>query len=232
MPAPLSARSAVLSLVLGTPGEAMTSTQLAAAAHHLDLNPATVRVALSRAVSAGELVRDGGHYRLGPRLADRRRRQDAHASVVAWDGSWETVVVVATGRSGADRAALRARLAADRLGELREGVWMRPANLSRGAHDVPPGTRAFVATPHDDPAGLAAELWDLDAWAATAQHTIQALDATTDPAPRLAVAAQLVRHLADDPLLPAELAPPRWPAAEAREAYAGYLAELQDVISR
>lgn len=231
MPAPLSARSAVLSLVLGTPGEALTSAQLAAAARHLGLNPATVRVALTRAVAAGELERDGGHYRLGPQLAGRRRRQDAHESVVAWDGTWETVVVVATGRSVADRAALRARLTGDRLGELREGVWMRPANLARGARDVLPGTRTFVATPQDDPASLAAELWDLDGWAATTRDAVHALDATTDPAPRLAVAAQLVRHLADDPLLPDELSPPRWPAAEARAAYARYLVELQAVVS-
>ena len=44
---------------------------------------------------------------------------------------------------------------------------------------------------------------------------------------RLAVAAQVVRHLAGDPLLPAALLPADWPAAQMRSAYAGYQAELR-----
>ncbi|MFC5675896.1 PaaX family transcriptional regulator C-terminal domain-containing protein [Aeromicrobium endophyticum] len=229
---PLSARSAILSLLLGTPSRSLSAAQLAAAARHLDINPATVRVALTRAVAADELVRDGTSYRLGPRLVERRARQDAHEAVVPWDGSWETAVVVTTGRPGTDRAALRTHLAGARLAELREGVWMRPANLRRATTDLSSvDVRLFRATPDDDPAGLAADLWDLSGWAAETVDVLSALDGTTGPGRRLAVAAHLVRHLATDPLLPDELQPQDWPAAEARRAYAGYLAELEEVVS-
>jgi phenylacetic acid degradation operon negative regulatory protein len=229
---PLSARSAVLSLLLGTPTRSLSAAQLAAASRYLDINPATVRVALTRAVSADERVRDGSHYRLGPRLVERRARQDAHEAVVPWDGTWETAVVVTTGRSGTDRASLRARLAGARLAELREGVWMRPANLRHAAADLSSvDVRLFAATPHDDSTGLAAELWDLAGWADETVRVLTALDGTSAPGPRLAVAAHLVRHLATDPLLPDELQPDDWPAAEARQAYARYLAELESVVS-
>jgi phenylacetic acid degradation operon negative regulatory protein len=228
----LSARSAILSLLLGTPSRDLSAAQLAAAARHLQINPATVRVALTRAVAAGELDRDGSHYRLGPRLLERRARQDAHEAVVPWDGRWETAVVVTTGRSGADRAALRTRLAGARLAELREGVWMRPANLRRATADLSSAdVRLFTATPHDDPAALAADLWDLTEWADETERVLAALDGTSEPGPRLAVAAHLVRHLSTDPLLPDELQPDDWPAAEARRAYARYLAELEGVVS-
>lgn len=229
---PLSARSAVLSLVLGSGADGLTSAQLAAAARHLDINPATVRVALTRAVAAGELVRDGTHYRLGARLLDRSRRQEAHADVVAWDGSWETVVVVTTGRSSSERSALRSRLSTARLGELREGVWMRPANLHRASADLTSDdVRLFTATPLNDPARLAADLWDLAAWATETVEVLAALEGTSDPGRRLAVAAHLVRHLAADPLLPDELQPGDWPAPEARRAYDLYLAELQQIVT-
>jgi phenylacetic acid degradation operon negative regulatory protein len=229
---PLSARSAVLSLLLGTPSRSLSAAQLAAAARHLDINPATVRVALTRAVAADELVRDGSQYRLGPRLVERRARQDVHEAVVAWEGTWETAVVVTTGRSGTDRAALRTRLAGARLAELREGVWMRPTNLRRGTADLSSiDVRLFTATPHDDPAGLAAELWDLAGWTDETLRVLAALEDTSEPGPRLAVAAHLVRHLSTDPLLPDELQPDDWPAAEARQAYARYLAELESVVS-
>ena len=230
--APLSARSVVLSLILGTPSRALTAAQLADAARHVGINPATVRVALTRAVASHELVRDGSLYRLGPRLVERRERQDAHASVTAWDGTWEMVVVVASGgRSSSDRAALRAALSRARLAELREGVWMRPANLRR---ETPAGSSVDVrtfSTTSDDPAGLVADLWDLPGWAAETRRVVTALEHTRQPGERLAVAAHLVRHLSDDPLLPAELAPADWPADEARAAYGSYLAELEDVVS-
>ncbi len=235
---PLSARSAVLSLVLGSGADGLTAAQLAAAARHLGINPATVRVALTRAVAADELLRDGTRYQLGPRLLERRARQDAHEVVAPWDGTWQMTVVVTAGRPSGDRAALRARLVGARLAELREGVWMRPANLRLAPDDrhdpvdaSPVGTRTFLTTPQDDDAQLAASLWDLAGWAEETERVLAALASTTEPGPRLAVAAYLVRHLADDPLLPGELEPPGWPSAEARDAYARYLAELQAVIA-
>lgn len=55
------------------------------------------------------------------------------------------------------------------------------------------------------------------------------LDRTTEPAPRLAVAAHVVRHLTADPLLPRALLPRDWPGTALREAYAAYQDELRSL---
>lgn len=230
--APLPARSVVLSLLLGSHPDRMSAAELVRAGEHFGIPTATTRVALTRAVAAGDLRRDEGDYVLGERHARRQRRQDEAVldAETPWDGSWELAVVVVAGRPGPERAALRDRLASYRLAELREGVWTRPANLRRPrayADDAVLAT--FTATPDEDPVALAAGLWDLRAWAAEGGLLLDAIASTREPAPRLAVAAQVVRHLADDPLLPAALLPGDWPAAAMRAAYAGYQAELREL---
>ncbi|MDO7868122.1 PaaX family transcriptional regulator C-terminal domain-containing protein [Nocardioides jiangxiensis] len=229
---PLSARSVVLSLLLGAHPARLTTAELTRAGDHFGVASATLRVALSRAVAAGDLVRFDGGYQLGDRLISRQARQDegVEDAEADWDGSWEMAVVVVTGRSGAERAALRDELAHARLAELREGVWTRPANLRRpAAYAADPVLETFRATPHEDPAELAARLWDLPAWATTGRRILEHLHATTAPADRLAAAAHLVRHLSSDPLLPAELLPADWPGADLRRTYAAYQAELHDL---
>lgn len=228
--APLPARSVVLSLLLGSHPDRMSTADLVRAGEHFGIPAATTRVALTRAVAAGDLRRSEGDYVLGERLARRQRRQDEAVldAETPWDGGWELAVVVVAGRPGPERAALRERLASYRLAELREGVWTRPANLSRPrsyADDVVLST--FTATPDEDPVALASGLWDLRAWSAAGRQLVDLLAVTADPAPRLAVAAQVVRHLASDPLLPAVLLPRDWPAAAMRAAYARYQAELR-----
>ncbi|NYJ03662.1 phenylacetic acid degradation operon negative regulatory protein [Nocardioides thalensis] len=230
--APLPARSVVLSLLLGAHPARLSSADLVRAGEHFGIPAATTRVALTRAVASGDLRREDGDYVLGERLARRQRRQDEAVldAETTWDGTWEMAVVVVAGRSGPERAALRERLSAYRLAELREGVWTRPANLSRPrayADDLVLST--FTATPDEDPVALAASLWDLAAWAREGRDLLAALATTAEPAPRLAVAAQVVRHLAADPLLPGALLPRGWPAAEMRAAYAGYQAELRSL---
>ncbi len=86
----------------------------------------TVRAALSRMLSAGEIEAVNGGYRLtGGRLLTRQARQDEgwHPKLVDWDGTWTMAVVAAEGRSAPERAELRLAMAALRLAELREGVW-------------------------------------------------------------------------------------------------------------
>lgn len=233
--APLSARSAMLSLLLGSHPDRMSAAELVRAGEHFGIPAATVRVALTRAVAAGDLERDADdprHYVLGERLAARQRRQDeaVHDAETAWDGGWEMAVVVVTGRTGAERAALRERLASYRLAELREGVWTRPANLRRARGYADESVLVtFTATPDEDPADLATGLWDLAAWAGEGRRLLRRLERTTAPAPRLAVAAHLVRHLAADPLLPAALLPADWPAGAMRSAYAAYQDELREL---
>ncbi len=228
--APLPARSVVLSLLLGRHPDRMSPAELARSGEYFGIPASTLRVALTRAVAAGDLRRVVGDYVLGDRLVRRQRRQDeaVEDAETSWDGTWEMAVVVVTGRSAADRAALRELLTSYRLAELREGVWMRPANLGRPREYADePVLTSFLSRPDVDPAPLAAELWDLGAWASEGRRLLALLETTTEPAVRLAVAAHLVRHLLDDPLLPAELRPPGWPGADLRAAYADYRDELR-----
>jgi phenylacetic acid degradation operon negative regulatory protein len=232
--APLSARSVMLSLLLGSHPHRMSAAELVRAGEHVGIPPATTRVALTRAVAAGDLRRADSDYLLGERLAARQRRQDEAVldAETSWDGSWEMAVVVVVGRTGSERAALRDRLASYRMAELREGVWTRPANLRRPreyAAELVLST--FTATPDEDPVVLVRQLWDLGGWAARGRALLAQLEATREPADRLAVAAQVVRQLADDPLLPAALLPADWPATAMRTAYAAYQDELRSLWS-
>jgi phenylacetic acid degradation operon negative regulatory protein len=224
---PLSARSVALSVLLGAPGGRLRVREILAAAHMSDIAPATMRVALSRLVSAGEVTADGGVYTLSPHHLERLRAQEQAIAphLRPWDGQWETVVIVESGRDATDRARLRGDLANARLAELREGVWMRPANLERSlfsdAH-----TTALLSSPAE-PKRLVDLLWDLDRWADRG-HALVAESAGTElDAHRLAAVAALVRHLRTDPALPPELTPPNWPADAMRSAYDDYRTQLR-----
>lgn len=228
-PTPLSARSVVLSLLLGAHPARLSTAELSRGGDHVGIAPATLRVALSRAVAAGDLVRVPGGYQLGDRLVARQIRQDeaVEDAEADWDGSWEMAVVTVSGRSSSERSALREEMAQARMAEIREGVWARPANLRRApSYADDPVLTTFRATPDADPAGMAAQLWDLPRWAEAGRRHLADLAATKDPAERLAAAAVLVRHLSTDPLLPATLLPADWPGAELRAAYAAYQGEL------
>ena len=78
----------------------------------------------------------------------------------------------------------------------------------------------------DDPAGLAARLWDLPAWSQTGHRLLDEMAAATDIPGRFSAAAAVVRHLLSDPVLPEELLPDRWPGARLRAAYQNFAAEL------
>jgi phenylacetic acid degradation operon negative regulatory protein len=228
---PLPARSVVLSLLLGAHPARLSAADLTRAGDHFGVAPATLRVALSRAVAAGDLVRDEGGYQLGERLTHRQARQDEaveDAEAADWDGSWEMAVVVVSGRSGVERAALRDELTRARLAELREGVWARPANLRRApAYADNAVLSTFRAQPDEDPAALAARLWDLSAWTDDGRRHLDLLAGAREPADRLSAAAMLVRHLSTDPLLPRPLLPRDWPGGELRATYAAYQQELR-----
>lgn len=226
---PLSARSVVLSLLLGAHPPELAVRDLVLVAHEFGIAEATLRVALTRMVAAGDLERTGATYRLSARMLDRQHRQDQALEPAArdWDGTWETVVVTSAGRSAADRAELRATLTGLRLAELREGVWLRPANLDRPLPSWPRDLISVLrSTPDGDPAGLAGRLWDLPAWNAYGGALLAAVTGAAEPAARLAVAAAVVRHLRTDPALPDGLLPRDWVAPALREAYAAYQRQL------
>ncbi|MFL6174665.1 MAG: PaaX domain-containing protein, C- domain protein [Marmoricola sp.] len=225
---PLSARSVVLSLLLGAHPPELPVSALVDAGEMFGIADATLRVALTRMVANGDLERADGSYRLSPRMLERQRRQDAALDPAGpWDGTWETVVVTSVGRSAGDRAELRAQLTELRLAELREGVWLRPANLARPLPAWPAALiTTFSGTPGDDPGALARRLWDLDGWNLEGRHLLDDIAGARTAAERLTVAAAVVRHLRTDPALPADLLPDAWVAPDLRAAYAGYQREL------
>jgi phenylacetic acid degradation operon negative regulatory protein len=188
----------------------------------------TLRVALTRMVSTGDLVRSADGYRLSDRLLARQRRQDEamQPRVHAWHGHWTTLIVTSVGTDARTRAALRNSLHGKRFGELREGVWMRPDNLA-GNLDPEVRDRVRILQAGDKaPAELAGLLWDLPGWVLTGQQLLDQMAAAADIPERFVVAAAMVRHLLTDPMLPAELLPADWPGAGLRAAYTNFVSEL------
>jgi phenylacetic acid degradation operon negative regulatory protein len=197
----------------------------------------TARVALSRLGAEGEVIADDGSYRLSDRLVERQRAQDEtlRPATRPWRGAWEVAVANPGIRAAGDRSTLDSEMRRLRLAELRPGVWVRPDNLLRSwppevarrawrlesrADFEPPGTAEIVAG-----------LWDLRDWAEGAAALIRYLADATQPAWRFELAAAIVRHLRQDPMLPPALLPERWPGPRLRRVYASYRAELGQLIS-
>jgi phenylacetic acid degradation operon negative regulatory protein len=224
----MTARSVVLSVLLGAHPAWATAAELVRLTADFDIKEATLRVALTRMVSAGDLVRSEDGYRLSDRLLARQKRQDdaINPSLTSWDGFWATFVITSVGIDARSRASLRTTLQQNRFSELREGVWLRPDNvkISMPAELL---ERGRILRSHDnDPADLAAQLWDLPAWASVGTRLLDEMSAATDVPGRFAAAAGMVRHLLTDPVLPDELLPDRWPGAALRNSYAQFAAEL------
>jgi phenylacetic acid degradation operon negative regulatory protein len=234
--APLTARSVLLSTLLGLDPPSLPASALVRTAALFGISEGTARVAMSRMVATGELAVVDGRHTLVGRMLDRQARQteSRQALIRAWHGDWITAVVVADGgRAAADRAELRDGLARARLAELREGVWLRPANL-----DVvfEAAELTWMTSRVDDAVALAAQLWDLHGWAATARSLLADMRRSrsrldrghaAELAPAFVLAASVLRHLQADPLLPDALLPRRWPGAQLRSAYEAYEAAFQ-----
>jgi phenylacetic acid degradation operon negative regulatory protein len=191
------------------------------------ISDGTVRVALSRLTADGEVTAEGGVYRLSERHLARQRAQDAavRPGTGSWDGGWELLTCPPAPPSPGDPVA-----AARRMARLGAGVWVRPDNLTLPVPELPPGAVLWVGRPV---AGLVEppdRLWDLDGWARRAEDLMASLEAALAPADRLAVAASMVRHMRDDPLLPDALLPASWPGPALRRAYDAYRAELGELI--
>jgi phenylacetic acid degradation operon negative regulatory protein len=243
----LTARSAIASTLLGVSPPELPTRSLVATVELLGIAPGTARVAMSRMVAAGELAPTERGYRLvGRALLARQSRQSLSREGPGgpWSGRWRLEVVHADARPAADRAELRSALTALRHAELREGVWLRPDNLP---DRVLPDAEACVAgrctrflTEPEEPVVLAASLWDLDGWAGSARDLRAEAVALTDRLDRrdtaalaaaFSHAAQVLRHLQADPLLPVELTPPHWPGADLRATYDAFDAAFKDTLS-
>lgn len=236
---PLTARSVLASTLLGADPPELSVSHLVYVADLFGINENRARVALSRMVASGEVVTSGtGRYRLVGRLLERQQRQLLSRAGVtgAWSGSWHMVVLTTTATADV-RGQRRRALTHARLAELRQGLWLRPDNL---ALDLGPVLRdeatAFSARPETDPAGLAASLWDLGAWASEARDLLRELRALTpkgpgELAPGFVLSAAVLRHFQADPLLPSELLPRKWPGAELRAFYEDWDARYRRVLA-
>ncbi|MDT5233300.1 MAG: phenylacetic acid degradation operon negative regulatory protein [Mycobacterium sp.] len=226
----MTARSVVLSVLLGAHPAWASAAELIRLTTDFGIKETTLRVALTRMVTAGDLVRSADGYRLSDRLLARQRRQDdaMRPQLRPWHGHWTTLIVTSVGTDPRTRAALRTTLHHSRFGELREGVWMRPDNLELDV-DVEIRARMRIVQARDDaPAELAGQLWDLPSWAGTGQRLVAEMSRAGDVPARFVVAAAIVRHLLTDPVLPDELLPADWPGMRLRTAYNDFAAELTE----
>lgn len=224
----LTARSVVLSVLLGAHPAHARASELVRLTSDFGIKESTLRVALTRMVNAGDLIRSADGYRLSDRLLARQRRQDdaIDPKVRPWRGQWVTLIVTSVGDDARTRAALRNSMHDKRFGELREGVWMRPDNIdTQLGTDVTDRARVITAR-DDDPADLAGRLWDLPGWVRAGHRLLDEMAAAPDVPGRFVVAAAMVRHLLTDPVLPDELLPPDWPGTRLRAAYHDFAAEL------
>ncbi|MET0324281.1 MAG: PaaX domain-containing protein, C- domain protein [Ilumatobacteraceae bacterium] len=226
---PFNARSLVLSVLLGLEPPVLPVRALVTVGELFGVAPGTMRTALSRMVAAGELSVGDDGYRLQGRLLARKAAQDIgrRPSPSRWDGTWWVAVVSVPRRSVADRRAFRTEMANARMGELRADTWLRPANL-----DGPVGDDSLVVVRGPltgaDPAQLAGRLWSLEELAHTATRIGDALeraepglaDGRPDALPAaITLAAEVVRFLRAEPLLPVELLPSPWAPDELRQRY-------------
>lgn len=234
---PLSARSITLSVLLGSHPPSLAGRQLIALAELFDIRAGTMRTALSRLVTSGDLMGDDGVYALGTRMLQRQRQQDEgrQAPPAVWDGRWFTAIAAADARSVAERRAFRSAMEGARMGELRPDIWMRPANIAIG--DRPED----VLVTHgeldaDEPSELVHQLWPLDELESTARRLMESIerhrpsldrdDPTVLP-PTFILSAAAVRFLRTEPQLPSELAPGRWTPPSLRPAYDDFEAAFQ-----
>ena len=228
---PLTARSAVLSTLLGAHPPRLPARSLVRVGELFGIAEGTIRVALSRMVAAGDLVQSNGDYAAdvaaapaagtagreprpgGPavvrRVGDRRGHGGPPAAGRAHG------LPPDDGRAAAGRAA-RGHVAAPR----------EPGPAARRSTAC-----VLLGRPDGDPADLARSLWDLGAWAARARELRAALDeADATCRRRFILAAAVLRHFVADPLLPAELLPPDWPGAALRARYEEFDTAFQSVL--
>src|ERR1700753_2515983 len=221
---PLTARSVLLSTLLGYHPPELPVSALVRVAALFGIAEGTTRAALSRLVATGEVAADNGTYRLTERLVRRQEQQDESASPrsVPWTGRWEMAVGNTPRRPHPARVALRRDMADLRLAELREGVWMRPDNLARAAEPAAAAQCTFFRCDYPDPRELPTRLWDLPGWARTARQLLSELDDTGGLRDGFMLIAQVVRHLRLDPYLPPELPAADWPGEPLRRRFTAF----------
>jgi phenylacetic acid degradation operon negative regulatory protein len=244
---PLTARSAIASLLLGMRTPRLSGARLVRWCGIFGIAEGTARVALSRMVDRGELHAQDGRYELAGRIRRRQPVQEWSLSprLHQWTGEWRIGVVVGTARAAPERVALRNAMRELRMAELREGVWLRPDNLPRPSASAEAWRVAgdqvswWTGQPEVDAAMLARDLFDAGAWASRARwlrdrleritHDLRAADDDVLARAFLTGAATLA-HVRADPLLPAQLCPRPWPGDAIRVAYRDFQASFATAL--
>lgn len=230
-PEDVSARALVLSLLSSTDAVQQQIGGLIQAAALFGIEPATLRVAVTRLMKDGLLESpERGVYRPGPkaRALIRRVQQWQHVTrrVVEWNGDWLIALTGHLGRS--DRKQVRARdraLALFGYQPTEEGLWVRPANL---AGDLD-GHRADLTDIGADDGILVirasqiaaaepmrwARLWSREALSRSYARAIGAMERSLAEMPErtpeeaaretLLIGQPVIRAINFDPLLPPEL---------------------------
>jgi phenylacetic acid degradation operon negative regulatory protein len=236
---PLTARSAVASLLLGMHPPRMASQRLVQWCALLGIAPGTTRVALSRMVERGELFWVDGTYELAGRVRSRQAAQDwsLEPQLQEWDTRWSLAVVTREARAASARAAFRNAMRRARYAEVREGCWTRPDNLPRASAPddvweiVDAQCSWWSGRPENGERTLTDELFAPRAWADRARDLLARLAHATERlragdtgalADGFIVGAATLQHVRNDPLLPREVLPGRWPGNELRDAYRKY----------
>jgi phenylacetic acid degradation operon negative regulatory protein len=223
------------SALLGTDPPVLPVRALVRAGEVFGITEGSVRTALSRMAATGEVAHHpDGRYELVGHLVERQARQQASREPVLglWDGTWELWVVEQAARRSVERADLRRAARSLRLAELREGVWVRPANLDpsrmpSAGEVVRAQCRRFLCHTDADES-LVPELWDLAGWSTAAGELRRELAALGSRfgdgevsvlRDGFLLSAAVLRHLNDDPLLPRELVPRHWEGERLRADY-------------
>jgi phenylacetic acid degradation operon negative regulatory protein len=211
---PLNARSVVLSALLGSHPPELPVAALVALGSSFAIPAGTLRTALSRMAASGEVTATDGRYRLAGRMVERQREQDAGrmAPTEDWDRQWWSATTVGGTRPATERRRFRSAMVGARMGELRPGVWMRPANITVSI-DVPGTVLVRGALAAGDPVELVKRLWDLERSEVRADQLRTALNRWTSAladhdapiAPAFSAFAACLRYLRSEPQLPVEL---------------------------
>lgn len=245
----LTARSVVLSTLLGTDPPVMPIARLVQVGGLFGFEPGAIRTSVTRMTGRGELLAAGARrYELGAQMRVRQARQQASraATTVTWDGAWTMAVVRGPSGTQDERRQRRIDLALLRLARLRDGVYLRPDNLPTSPlpevrDRVNQACRWFRVQPDEDDAELVHQLWDLDGWIARADVLRKLLNVigpgmrdgdTQVLGPGFVLSAAVLRHLQSDPLLPRELWPRRWNGERLRADYDTFDAAYRSLLAQ
>ena len=222
--------------VLDRQGLAVGAGTLIAVLELLGVSEQAARSTLTRMVRRGQLARQQHGRRAYFTITNRTKallveggeRIFAPAPVrQRWDGDWTLLSFSIPESRRNERHRLRARLAWNGFGLLRDGLWLAPGRVEVAGLIADLGLERHVdafaglALAPTDVAELVGRVWDLDDLRSSYQAFLARWQGPTPPVPPGDLARQVFlitewRHIIrEDPLLPARYLPPDWPALEA-----------------